>query len=70
MRSASCYTDKVRTTAYAKNTKVQYPGGVAKNWEVLQATLPCNPNFTVQTYAVVLPCNYNPTCWNFFANRK
>ena len=50
MRSASCYTDLRRTVAYAKNRKVQYPGSVAKNWETLQAALPCNPDFTIQNY--------------------
>ena len=70
MRSASCYTDLRKTVAYAKNRKVQYPGGVAKNWETLQAALPCNPNFEVQNYAVGLPCNYNPTCIKFFSKQK
>lgn len=50
MRSASCYTNLRKTVAYAKNKKVNYPGGVAKNWETLQAALPCNPDFTVQNY--------------------
>jgi len=53
MRTASCYTDLRKVTAYAKNRKVQYPGGVAKNWEVLQAALPCNPNFDIQNYVGV-----------------
>jgi len=58
MRSASCYTDLRKVVAYAKNKKVQYPGGVAKNWETLQAALPCNPDFTVQNY-VVFSCSSN-----------
>ena len=70
MRTASCYTNKVKIVAYAKNKKVEYPGGVAKNWETLQATLPCNPDFTIQTYAASLPCNYNPTCFTLFSNQK
>lgn len=69
MRSASCYTNKVKTVAYAKNRKVDYPGHVAKNWETLQATLPCNPNFDVQNYVVTMPCGTNPTCITFF-NKK
>lgn len=59
MRSASCYTDLRRTVAYAKNRKVNYPGNVAKNWEILQAALPCNPNFDVQNY--VIPVCSGPT---------
>ena len=70
MRSASCYTNKVKITAYAKNTKVDYPGHVAKNWETLQAALPCNPEFTVQNYQPTIACNYNPTCWKFLSNYR
>ena len=53
MRSASCYTNKVKVVSYAKNKKVDYPKHIAKNWETLQATLPCNPDFTVQDYVIV-----------------
>jgi hypothetical protein len=70
MRSASCYTNKVKVVAYAKNRKVDLVGHVGKNWETLQAALPCNPDFTVQNYQVVLCGNANPTCWNFLSNRK
>lgn len=69
MRTASCYTNKVRITAYAKNKKVDLIGHVGKNWETLQATLPCNPDFTVQNYQTTLSCG-NPTCWNLLSNRK
>lgn len=63
MRSASCYTDLRRTVAYAKNRKVQYPGGVAKNWETLQAALPCNPNFDIQNYVgVPIWCSQTNAC--------
>jgi len=61
MRSASCFTDLRRTVAYAKNRKVQYPGGVAKNWETLQAALPCNPNFEIENY-VIPACNGPTSC--------
>lgn len=61
MRSASCYTDLRRTVAYAKNRKVNYPGNVAKNWEILQAALPCNPNFDVQNYVIPV-CNGPTNC--------
>ena len=70
MRTASCYTNKVKVTAYAKNTKVDYPGHVAKNWEVLQAALPCNPNFDIQNYIPNIPCSKNPTCFTLFSNQK
>lgn len=63
MRSASCYTNLRKTVAYAKNKKVNYPGGVAKNWETLQAALPCNPDFTVQNYvAVPIYCRKTNGC--------
>jgi hypothetical protein len=62
MRTASCYTNKVKITAYAKNTKVDYPGHVAKNWELLQAALPCNPNFTVQNYIPPPICSGPAAC--------
>ena len=69
MRTASCYTNKVKVVAYAKNRKVEYPGHVAKNWETLQATLPCNPDFTVQNYQTTQSCG-NATCWIYLSNRK
>jgi hypothetical protein len=50
MKSASCYTNKVRVLAEAKNTKVQYPGDVARNWFYLYPAGPCNPNFQVIQY--------------------
>jgi hypothetical protein len=56
MRSAACYTNKVKVVAQAKNTKVNYPGGEAKNWDKMYATLGCNPNFAVQTYVVPPEC--------------
>jgi hypothetical protein len=63
MRTAACYTNRVRIVAYAKNKKVNYPGGVAKNWETLQATLPCSPDFTVQTYVgVPIYCSQTNAC--------
>jgi hypothetical protein len=61
MRTASCYTNKVKITSYAKNKKVDYPGHIAKNWEVLQATLACNPDFTVQDY-VIPACRGPSSC--------
>ena len=66
MSSASCYTNKIRVTYEAKNTKVQYPGNVAKTPQPLNATLNCSPNFSVFNY-VVVKCNkpkHHPSCLN------
>ena len=52
MSSAACYTNRVKVVAQAKNTKVNYQGGEAKNRDSIYATLGCNPNFTVQNYKV------------------
>jgi hypothetical protein len=63
MRTASCYTNKVKIVAYAKNRKVNYQGGVAKNWEILQAALPCSPDFTVQNYVgIPIYCSQTNVC--------
>jgi len=50
MSSSACYTNKVRVLAIAKNTKVEYPGKVAKNWGQLYPAGPCNPNYQILTY--------------------
>lgn len=49
-RSASCYTNLRKTIAMAKNTKVDYPGHVANNWNPLAPALGCNPRFEENTY--------------------
>lgn len=53
-RSASCYTNLRKTTALAKNNKVDYPGHIAKNWNPLASSLGCNPIFDVQEYIDVI----------------
>lgn len=50
MSSSACYTNRVKVIAQAKNTKVNYPGGEAKNFDPIYATLSCNPRFGVQKY--------------------
>jgi hypothetical protein len=64
MSSASCYTNKVRVTYEAKNTKVQYPGNIAKSPGFLYPALNCNPNFSIINY-VIVKCSKpksHPTC--------
>lgn len=56
MSSAACYTNKVKVVAQAKNTKVNYPGGEAKNNDKVYATLGCNPNFAIQNYVPLTRC--------------
>lgn len=56
MQSAAAYTNKKRVIAIAKNTKVDYPGGVARNHGNLQPTIGCNPNFTRNNYFI--GCRY------------
>jgi hypothetical protein len=46
MKSASAYTNRVRVTSEAKNRKVEQVGSVATNIGLLQATLPCSPDFS------------------------
>lgn len=60
MKSAAAYTNKRRVMAEAGNTKVEYPGNVAKNYGGLQPVLPsqstpltpisCGPDFTHYVY--------------------
>jgi hypothetical protein len=50
MSSASCYTNKVRVTYAGNNTKVQYPGNVAKTNNIYYPALNCNPNFDTIVY--------------------
>lgn len=65
MSSSACYTNKIKTTALAKNTKVHYPGNVANNHNTLQATLGCNPNFTVQNYVAPGACGRKRGYFNY-----
>ncbi len=53
MSSAACYTNKIRIIAEAKNTKVEYPGKIGKNWNPLYSTLPCNSNYDILDYVKV-----------------
>ena len=60
MRSAAAYTNKRQVMAEAGNTKVEYPGSVAKNYSQIQSVLPsqaspltpiaCGPEFTHYVY--------------------
>jgi hypothetical protein len=56
MSSAAAYTNRVKVIAQAKNTKVDYPGHVAKNSDTLKATLGCSPNYTIQNYVITNMC--------------
>ena len=66
MSSASCYTNKIRVTYAGNNTKVQYPGNVAKTNNIYYPALNCNPNFSIINY-VIVKCakpKHHPTCLN------
>lgn len=58
--SAACYTNRVRTRAQARVTKVQYPGYIANNYDPLFSTGGCSPRFDVLNYILkkscTLPC--------------
>jgi hypothetical protein len=53
MRTAAAYTNKVKVQTVAKNTKVDYPGNVAKNVQPLAPACAVNPAFGVLTYSNV-----------------
>jgi len=53
--SAAWYTNKVRVQAVAKNTKVEYPGGVAQPIKPVYSSSNCNPNYSVLKY-------FKPNC--------
>jgi hypothetical protein len=57
MKSASAYTNARRVTAIGKNTKVEYPKYVAKNWGLLQPAVRCNPNFQILVYKDLCKCD-------------
>jgi hypothetical protein len=61
MKSASAYTNARRVTAIGKNTKVEYPKYVAKNWGLLQPAVRCNPNFDILIYKDNCRCEGNGT---------
>ena len=63
MSSASCYTNKVRVTYEAKNTKVQYPKNIAHSPGFLYPVLNCNPDFSVLDY-VIVKCDKRSKCAN------
>lgn len=50
MRSAAAYTNKIRVETSVRNNKVEYPGKVAKNIDVLAPTCAADPNFQVLEY--------------------
>ena len=55
MSSAACYTNKRRVIAEASLTKVQYPGKVAVNNDVILSVRNCSPDFSVLHY-------FKPVC--------
>ena len=56
MPSASCYTNRVKTTAEARNVKVEYPGNVGN---LTQSLLPIVCNAPVSRWNMI---NYLRTC--------
>lgn len=60
MRTASCYTNKVRVETYARVTKVEYPGRLANNFVKDQAAIACNPNYIPIQYSVIR-CGKKPS---------
>ena len=50
MSSAACYTNKRRVLAESSLTKVQYPGRIANNNDVILSVQNCSPNFEVLNY--------------------
>jgi hypothetical protein len=48
--SAGAYINRIKVQSQARNTKVQYPGGKATNYNPLYATCASNPNFSILNY--------------------
>jgi hypothetical protein len=50
----------VRTRSQARVTKVEYPGGLASNYDALYSTNNCNPRYDILKYVLkkscILPC--------------
>ena len=60
-RTASSYTNLRKINALAKNTKVDYPGHVANNWNPLAPALGCNPRFGINIYQnIAAICSSKP----------
>ena len=59
MSSAACYTNKRRVIAEASITKVQYPGKIANNNDVILSVQNCSPNFDDMRYYTHLLCRKN-----------
>lgn len=57
MPSAACYTNKRRVLAESSVTKVQYPGKIAVNNDVILSARNCSPDFGVLVYKVLPNCN-------------
>lgn len=56
MKTASAYTNARRVTAIGKNSKVEYPKYVARNWGLLQPAVRCTPNFQIIVYKDICGC--------------
>lgn len=59
MISSAGYTNRIRIKAEAQNTKVQQPTKQSVNYNPLQSSLICNPNFAVIKYPFICPCAPN-----------
>ncbi len=51
--SAGAYINRIKVQSQARNTKVQYPGGKATNYNPLYATCASNPNFSILNYTLI-----------------
>lgn len=51
--SAGAYINRIKVQSQARNTKVQYPGGKATNYNPLYATCASNPNFSILNYTPI-----------------
>lgn len=50
MSSAACYINKKRILAESGITKVQYPGRIANNNNVILSVQNCSPNYNILNY--------------------
>jgi hypothetical protein len=55
--SAQGYTNRIRVQTEGRNNKVQYPGRIASNVNVLSAAVRLSPNYGVVSYTPVNFCN-------------
>lgn len=54
--SAGAYTRRINVQTRARNSKVQYPGGRAVNFNPIWATCASKPIFTILNYNSIICC--------------